>query len=174
MKVAILGATGITGSQLVAQALQRGLKVTGLARNPANLQSFASNPNFKTGVCNLNDINDLGKNLAGHDAVLSTLGLPGIHFSKTSFYSDSIKSVVEGMRKAQVKRLICVTALYTKPDPNYPLFFKLIIKPIMGRQFSNMYEMEEYLFKQAHDINYTIVRPPRLTEDKLSGYYFCT
>ena len=57
---------------------------------------------------------ELAKELADHDAVLSALGSPGIHLSKITFYSDSIKSVVSAMRKANLTRLIAVTAFYTK------------------------------------------------------------
>jgi putative NADH-flavin reductase len=57
---------------------------------------------------------ELAKSLSGHDAVLSGLGAPGVHFSAITFYQDSAKSMVEAMRKAGVKRLLCVTAFYTK------------------------------------------------------------
>jgi putative NADH-flavin reductase len=60
------------------------------------------------------DSEELAKNLSGQDAVLSALGSPGIQWATITFYQDSMKSVVEAMRKAGLKRLLCVTAFYTK------------------------------------------------------------
>ncbi len=47
-------------------------------------------------------------------AVLSALGQPGLQISAMTFYEDSMKSIVTAMRNAKVKRLICITAFYTK------------------------------------------------------------
>ncbi len=40
---------------------------------------------------------------------------------------------------------------------------------MIGRQLDNMYEMEEWIFKECKDIDYTIVRPPRLLDAPLLG-----
>lgn len=60
------------------------------------------------------DSNELAPHLAGHDCVLSALGAPGIQFSRVTLYTESMKSIVEAMRKSNLKRLICITAFYTK------------------------------------------------------------
>lgn len=49
MKVAILGATGPSGLQLVQEALERGHYVTALVRNPGKL-GHIENPNLKVGT----------------------------------------------------------------------------------------------------------------------------
>ena len=36
-------------------------------------------------------------------------------------------------------------------------------------KFDDMYEMEQYLQNESKDIDYTIVRPPRLTDQTLSS-----
>ncbi len=63
---------------------------------------------------NILDSAELASHLTGNDCVLSALGAPGIHWSKITFYIDSIKSICAAMNQAQIKRLICITALYTK------------------------------------------------------------
>lgn len=40
---------------------------------------------------------------------------------------------------------------------------------MIGRQLDNMHEMEQYLFKECSDIDFTIVRPPRLLDSSLEG-----
>lgn len=40
---------------------------------------------------------------------------------------------------------------------------------MIGRQLDSMNEMEDFLTKQCQDIDYTIVRPPRLLDEPLKG-----
>lgn len=42
------------------------------------------------------------------------------------------------------------------------MVYKILLRPMIGRQLDNMYEMEEYLFKEAQDINFTVVRPGKI------------
>jgi hypothetical protein len=60
------------------------------------------------------DAEELGNHLQGFDCVLSALGVTGIQIFKISFYLDSMKSIVAGMRKAKLNRLLCVASFYTK------------------------------------------------------------
>lgn len=43
---------------------------------------------------------------------------------------------------------------------------------MIGRQLDSMNEMEEFLTSQCQDIDYTIVRPPRLVDEPLKGKRF--
>ena len=61
---------------------------------------------------------ELKKHFEGCVAVLSGLGYPGLPISAITFYEDSMKSIVSAMRDAQVKRLICITSMYTKCKKN--------------------------------------------------------
>ena len=67
------------------------------------------------------------------DAVMSSLGVPQsaakMPWRKLTFYEDSIKSIVGGMRKAGLERLICVTAAGTKGrNTNLIMFFSSFCK----------------------------------------------
>jgi biliverdin reductase/flavin reductase len=131
--------------------------------------------------------------LESHDCVLSALGVRGICIFKVTFYLDSMKSITAAMRKANLKRLICVTSFYSKrknkikidlinfirsnafdlffhkADTIYPQIYKFLLRPMIGRQLDSMNEMEEYLVSQCSDLDYTIVRPPRLQDEPLKG-----
>ncbi|WP_367295828.1 NAD(P)-dependent oxidoreductase [Levilactobacillus yonginensis] len=48
MKITIIGATGMAGSALVAEALKRGHQVTALARSAEKLATLPTNPNLTT------------------------------------------------------------------------------------------------------------------------------
>ena len=63
---------------------------------------------------NIFDSKSFVDNLKGQDAVLSGLGAPGIHIFQISLYIDSMKAITAAMNEANVKRLICITAFYTK------------------------------------------------------------
>ena len=53
---------------------------------------------------------------------------------------------------------------------------------MIGRQFDDMWNMEQFLTNETKDIDYTIVRPPRLTDEPIQdstqlitnedGYHF--
>ena len=57
---------------------------------------------------------ELAKQMQGRIAVLSALGYPGLTLSSITFYEDSMKSVITAMRKAKIKRLVCITSMFTK------------------------------------------------------------
>ncbi|MFG1478808.1 NAD(P)-dependent oxidoreductase [Xanthobacter sp. V4C-4] len=69
MKIAVLGATGMAGSRIVAEALARGHQVTGIARKPEGL---AARPGLTTVAADV-AAPGLHELLRGHDAVVSAL-----------------------------------------------------------------------------------------------------
>lgn len=94
-KIAIIGATGRAGSQLLEEALRRGHSVIAIARNPARLQG-------REGVtCVALDVTDAGaleQALVGHEIVLSAA-----HFA-----AIKPQAIIEPVKKAGVKRLLVV------------------------------------------------------------------
>jgi len=168
MRLAVFGATGLTGLQLVEQALARGHHVTAIVRNAKKLERFNANDNFKAVSCDILNANELAPHLANIEAVLSGLGAPGIHLFKITLYKQSIVSIVNAMRKNNVKRLLAVTSMFSKPnEPNYPGMVKIVLRPMIGRQLDSMNEMEEYLVKEAQDLEWILFRPPRLLDGPL-------
>ena len=94
-KIAIIGATGRVGSQLLEEALRRGHSVTAIARHASKLGQRA-------GVWPLDvDVNNaaaLEQALAGHDLVLSAV----------QFASIDAEAVLGPVKRAGVKRLLVV------------------------------------------------------------------
>jgi len=167
-KLIILGATGATGLHLVEQALALRYRVTAPVRNPHKL-SHIQDQNLTVVECDIFNPLELTKHMEGGHAVLSALGQPGLQISAMTFYEDTIKSIITSMRSAHVKRLICITAFYSKYQPDkYPkMMFRLVIRPMIGRHLDSMFIMEQYLEQECQDIDYTIVRPPRLLNDPI-------
>ena len=118
--IAIIGATGRAGSQLLEEAIRRGHTVTAISRK-------ASAAPARVGVTAVDvDVTDtaaLQKALTGHDAVFSAA-----HFSTIA--SDKI---ITAVRNAGVKRLLVVGgagSLFAAPGlrvidtPNFPAEYK--------------------------------------------------
>uniref|UniRef100_A0AAV2MQS9 NAD(P)-binding domain-containing protein n=1 Tax=Knipowitschia caucasica TaxID=637954 RepID=A0AAV2MQS9_KNICA len=116
MKIAVLGATGQTGQQLVQQALQQGHCVTAVVRNPAKLT--VHHDNLKVVEANIFSADSLKEPLTGQDVVMSCLGFPTSFMSAVTGYTLSMHATVRAMRDAKVSRLITMTSWYTERKPH--------------------------------------------------------
>lgn len=168
MKVMIVGATGPTGLLLISEALARGYEVVALVRNPEKLNII--HDKLKVVQANILKSEEIAENLKGCDAVLSAVGgRPGI-MTPCDIYSKSGEAVVKAMRDVGVKRLIAVTAWGTKDDPDLPFIWRWVLKPSFLRNIvKDMEVFEDFLTKDCGDINYTVVRPPKLTNNPSEG-----
>lgn len=93
--IAIIGATGRAGSQLLEEALRRGHSVTAIARNAASL---GQRPGVVAKEVDVLDANALQAALAGHDAVISAA-----HFA-----TIPASAILGPVKQAGVKRLLVV------------------------------------------------------------------
>lgn len=94
-KIAIIGATGRAGSQLLEEALRRGHSVTAIARHASRLGERAG---VVTKDVDVNDAQALQNAVAGNDVVLSAA-----HFSTLP-----AAAIIEPVKKSGVKRLLVV------------------------------------------------------------------
>jgi putative NADH-flavin reductase len=95
MKVAVLGASGNIGSQIVSEALSRGHTITAIARNPEKIAAQAGVTAVKG---DLADTAGLAKTLKGHDAIISAV----------RFKSFRPPQLLDAVKASGVKRLIVV------------------------------------------------------------------
>nr|KAG5697574.1 hypothetical protein BaRGS_019795 [Batillaria attramentaria] len=164
MKIAVLGATGPTGQEVVKQALEQGHTVTALVRDPDKMASQVQHDNLQIQKVDLSKEEDLVGPMKGVDAVLSSLGSRAGIWTPCSLYTDSIVTITGAMRKGGVNRLICVTSWGSKDEPGLPWIISWFLKPTFLRNIlANMGEMEDYMQEKCTDINYTVVRPPGLS-----------
>jgi putative NADH-flavin reductase len=95
MKVALIGASGNIGSQIMKEALSRGHSVTGISRHPEKIAVMAGGSSVNGDLANEAG---LAAVLRGHDAVISS-----VRFK--TFTPDQLLGAV---RKSGVKRLLVV------------------------------------------------------------------
>ncbi|XP_021372134.1 flavin reductase (NADPH)-like [Mizuhopecten yessoensis] len=171
MKIAVLGATGPSGLQLVQESLERGHEVTALVRNPDKL-SHIDDAKLKVEKVDIFNEADLNSHFGGCDVVMSCLGTAPSLFgmSTLTFYLDSIKPIIGAMRKCGNTRLVTMTAVDTIPQNRGPWIFEWIIRPVfLSSVLQSMSVMEDYLQKECQDIDFTVVKPPGLTNEPSSG-----
>ncbi|MCU1763409.1 NAD(P)-dependent oxidoreductase [Pseudomonas sp. 14P_8.1_Bac3] len=94
-KIAIIGATGRAGSQLLEEALRRGHSVTAIARDTSKIGQRAGVVSKNVDVLDAGALQDA---VAGHDVVISAA-----HFA-----TIPASAVVGPVKKAGVKRLLVV------------------------------------------------------------------
>ncbi|XP_030647453.1 uncharacterized protein At2g34460, chloroplastic [Chanos chanos] len=160
MRIAVLGATGQTGQQLVNQALQQGHTVTAVVRNPGKLT--VTHEKLKVVEGDIFSTDSLTSHFKDQDAVMSCLGFSPSFYGVTG-YTLSMRAALNAMREARVNRIITMTSWYTDPDSGSKASFAIryLLLPMIRSVLTNMYEMENYL-KKSEDINWTVARPPGL------------
>ncbi|WP_437635042.1 NAD(P)-dependent oxidoreductase [Sorangium sp. So ce854] len=164
-RLLILGATGGTGAALVRQALEAGHEVSAFARDPAAIP-VPHHERLRALRGDIMDAEQVSRAVSGHDAVLSALGSRGL--GPTRVYSEGIANVLRAMKEHGVRRLIAVTAAGID-DQQTGIWFRLLIKPLLRNVYSDMLRMEESV--RRSDVVWTLVRPPRLTDGRLSKAY---
>jgi putative NADH-flavin reductase len=95
MKVAVIGASGRAGSQIVAELSRRNHVVTGIARDPSKIAAL---PGVTAKAGDAQDRASLAGLLAGHDAVVSA-----VHF-----VACDPEKLIGAVREAGVKRYFVV------------------------------------------------------------------
>jgi len=162
MRLLILGATGGTGRELVRQATERGHQVTAFVRSPPKLGPFLDFVSVLRG--DPRSVPDLRAALAGHDAVLSALGPPGP--GPTTILRAAARSTVEAMQSEGPRRLIIVSAAVLF---ELGILGSLLRWTLLKNVAEDSAEMERIV--SGSGLNWTIARPPRLTNGPLTGRY---
>ncbi|WP_372867711.1 NAD(P)-dependent oxidoreductase [Planomicrobium okeanokoites] len=99
MKLAIFGATGRVGSEILNRALEDGHQVTALQRSP----KLDKHPNLETVFGNVREGKDIERVITGADAVFSALGT-----DKTTTLTDALPFIIESMERHGIKRIITI------------------------------------------------------------------
>ncbi|MGI5499221.1 NAD(P)-dependent oxidoreductase [Lentzea sp. CA-135723] len=163
-KVAVLGATGATGRQVVAASLRRGHRVVALVRRTG---SFAPVADLHEVVWpEVADVPALTGALTGVDVVISALG--GADKGPTTVCTDGVRSAVAAMEETGVRRLIAVSAHGVLETRDRSLYSVAVWANVAARMRDK--ETMEPLITGS-GLEWTIVRPPKLSDHDQSGEY---
>jgi len=167
-RILIIGATGGTGRQLVAQALERGGAVTAFVRDPSRFQ--VEHPQLTVVQGDVRDYASVESAMRGHDAVLCALGHKRF-FYPTRILSEGTRNILKAMDAHGVTRLVCETALGIGDGAGrFGLLYTLFVIPVvLPFYFWDKARQEQVI--AASKIDYVIVRPALLTNGKKRGSY---
>ncbi|SEO12855.1 Putative NADH-flavin reductase [Mucilaginibacter gossypiicola] len=173
-KLVIIGANGGIGLQCVEQALQAGHLVTAILRNPAKLT--IEHPNLKKVSGDVMHPGAFEDHFENQDAIISAIGVAGGFGADkpTTLYSEGNANVLKVMNQKGIKRLFLISASAIEISPVLPFYVRLIEKYIVQKLLKHMYadlHRMEALIKQSNNIDWTIIRPPQLTNQTVSGKY---
>ena len=160
MKLFVMGATGRTGQEVVQQAIARGHHVTAFVRSPESITLRKERLTVLKG--NAMDENSLFEAMQNHDVVISTLG-PREVFKPGTLLHDSALATTRAMNRSGVKRLVVLSAA-----AHFPGIPNRIASFIMRNHMRDSLAMEAIV--QANGLDWTIARPPRLTQEDSVTY----
>lgn len=168
-KLAMLGATGRTGRQLLAQALGRGLEVTALAREPAKLGDLRGAVTVVQGT--VADPETLERVVTGCSAVLSALG--HVKDSPADLLTTSSLNMVAAMKKLGVKRLVVLTNTAVEDSSDRPPLAHMALRAVLALANSKLKRDSIGAAKIIADsgLDWTLARAPILTDGPRTGNY---
>jgi putative NADH-flavin reductase len=170
MKLTVIGSSGGTGAHVVRQALARGDRVTAVVRGDPSRLPVPAQSGLDVVVADPMDAGQILPALHGSDAVVSALGPR--RGEGVPIVGAGAVALVAAMRTAGVRRAVLVSAAPLAPGGEGPVT-RLVLKPLLLRLLRTAYAdlrvMEATM--RATDLDWTIVRPPMLTDGPHTGRY---
>jgi uncharacterized protein YbjT (DUF2867 family) len=163
MRLAVFGATGLTGGLVVSQALAQGHDVVALVRDPAKLT--LAHPRLTVLGGSPLAPADVARAVRGADAVVHCLGIGGKgDGTRTTLVSDSVQVVLAEMARHGVPRVVCMSNVGAGGSGTWfanrvviPLFLRWLLPIIEDKD-----RMEVAL--RASSVEWVSVRLPNIVE----------
>lgn len=165
-RIAVFGATGGTGYEVVKQALARGYAVQALARTPSKLD--LRDENLTTIQGDVLDAEVVGRVIQGTDAVIVSLG--STSNNPEFVVSQGTSVILDAMERQSVKRLLVVSSLGVGDSKDQiPFAFRILMKTVLRKAMADKERQEALVRAGATD--WTIIRPGGLTDGPATGTY---
>ena len=167
MNITIIGASAGIGLETVKRGINRNHLITTLSRTEIEIVEKKS---FNMILGDATNKVDLLNSIQSADALIVTLGT-GKNMKATTLFSDFAKLIVEihSERKIEIP-LIFVTGFGAGESKNYvPWLVKMFLKYLLKDVYADKTKMEEITVNS--DLKWTVVRPGRLLDNKLTEIY---
>ena len=166
MHIAVFGATGGVGREVVQQAIQAGFEVTALVRDSSKVKHKEDTLYLVIG--NVLDINKVEEAIAATDAVICVLG----HTSNNpdDVVSRGTQNIVHAMQKQELSRLVVVSSMGVgKSIHQVSRSFKMLTKTVLRKAIEDKEQQEAIVVES--DLAWVIVRPSGLSNGRQTGDY---
>ena len=104
-KVAVIGATGFVGKQVVNELSNRGYVVNAIARDSSKVEA---KDNVTATSADVNNVEELAKVLEGSDAVINTFNAGWTNSNLYEDFLNGSRNIEKAVEKSGVKRFITV------------------------------------------------------------------
>jgi putative NADH-flavin reductase len=168
-RLLLLGATGLTGRQLLAQAIEQEHDITALVRDASRLTM--KHPRLRILTGDATDPVAVEDALERRDAVLCTLGTRSPRsFVSCDLMVASMRALLPAMKRRGVRRLILESALGVGLSAEHaPRSARLAFATVLRQMGKDKAAAEQQL--RASGLDWTIVYPPSLTNGPLTADY---
>jgi putative NADH-flavin reductase len=167
MKIAILGAGGMTGARLIAEALKRGHGVIGIARTPENIKG--DSPSIARRKGDAFDRRSVIDGVAGADAVVTTVGKRDLLDKRVNLNTAAHDNVIAGMRQHGIRRLVAISSFGAALDFTRPGLRRKIYLYLRREYYGDMQAMERMVL--AAGLDCVVVRAPMLSNTPPTGRF---
>ncbi len=159
MRIAVVGASGATGQELVKQALDRGHSVVAVVRDPTRLD-LAPSPALEVAEADVMDPASVAAALRDVDAVVSGLGI------RKGDPAGTLSAGARALAAARPPRMVWLGALGAGASRGKAgLVYGLIMRLVAGSELADKAEADA----AALDAGATLVHPGPLTDGPLSS-----
>ena len=163
MNLLILGANGKTGRALVQLACELGHFVTALVHH----EPTRPMPCARVIHGDARDSQLLDSAVVGQHAIIDTIGTRQ-PFLKTTLETDTARLLIDAMHRSGIRRIVAVSSIGVGDSiVNVPRLYRALM-PIFFRGAIPDKEGMEAQLRQS-DLDWTIVRPAGLTDDRQGG-----
>jgi uncharacterized protein len=158
MRIAVVGASGATGRELVTQALERGHSVVAVARDPSRLD-LAPSPALEVARGDVMNPASVTAALEGVDAVVSGLGI------RKGDPAGTLTAGARAIAAAQPPRMVWLGSLGAGSSTGKAgRVYGLIMRIVAGSELTDKRQADDV----AIEAGATLVHPGPLTDGALS------
>ncbi len=165
MNIAVFGATGTVGRLVVEQALAADHHVTAVTRNRTKINT--AHARLTVVEADPLDPDQLTPALTGSDAVIIAIG----GGAKGGVRGPSTVAIIEAMRRAGVRRLVCQSTLGVGDSRTHlDFWWKYVMFGLLLRRAYRDHQVQEDAVRRS-GLDWTIVRPSAFTDGPRTGAY---
>lgn len=168
LSLLVIGGTSGIGLETVRLALERGHRVTAMARRPERMA--LAHPNLVLFKGDVTDPGAVDGAVTGKDAVIFTIGM-GPTRKPVTVFSEGTENILDSMQRLGVTRLVMVTGIGAGDSRGHGTFvYDSFVRPFLLDTIYQDKDRSEALLAES-DTDWLIVRPGFLTDDPATQQY---